>query len=80
MSCQSTSTTRISATLPRYYLAFDAKHCHLMLNIVKLEDAEKVMPVPECKKGLPYKFNTYDEVVLSSPKHIHLSSLSGTAL
>jgi len=21
-----------------------------------------VMPVPDCKKGLPYKFNTYDEV------------------
>ena len=21
------------------------------------------MPVPDCKKGLPYKFNTYDEVV-----------------
>ena len=51
-----------------------------MLNIVKLEDAEKVMPVPECKKGLPYKFNTYDEVALSSwKKAIDLSSLSRTA-
>ena len=25
------------------------------------------MPVPECKKGLPYKFNTYEEVLLASP-------------
>ena len=33
------------------------------IDIGKLEDAKKVMPVPDCKKGLPYKFNTYDEVV-----------------
>ena len=25
------------------------------------------MPVPECKKGLPYKFNTYEEVLLALP-------------
>ena len=25
------------------------------------------MPVPDCKKGLPYKFNTYEEVILASP-------------
>ena len=30
---------------------------------IDIEMQKKVMPVPDCKKGLPYKFNTYDEVV-----------------
>ena len=30
------------------------------------------MPVPDCKKGLPYKFNTYDEVAPSSQKKLFI--------
>ena len=28
--------------------------------------SKKVMPLPDCKKGLPYKFNTYEEVLFAS--------------